>query len=78
MLRADLSDEHDTGSTYHDLGYFVGTTLPTGNKPSICNIPGTCTAFTDLLGHPVAPYFTTVNANNTGTASTPRRRPIIR
>ncbi len=67
LLRADLSEEHDTGSTYHDLGYFVGTTLSTGNKPSICNIPGTCTAFTDFLGHQVAPYFTTVNANNTGT-----------
>ncbi|HXL70521.1 MAG TPA: TonB-dependent receptor plug domain-containing protein, partial [Rhizomicrobium sp.] len=70
LLRADLSEEHDTGSTYHDLGYFVGTTLSTGNKPSICNIPGTCTAFTDFLGHSVAPYFTTVNANNTGTINT--------
>ncbi len=70
LVRADLSEEHDTGSTYHDLGYFVGTTLATGNKPSICNIPGTCTAFTDFLGHQIAPYFTTVNANNTGTINT--------
>ena len=70
LLRADLTEEHDTGSSYHDLGYFVGTTLATGNKPSICNIPGTCSGFTDLLGHQIAPYFTTVNANNTGTINT--------
>jgi iron complex outermembrane recepter protein len=70
LLRADLSGEHDTGSTYHDLSYFVGTTKATGNKPSICNIPGTCTGFTDFLGHQVAPYFTTVNADSTGTINT--------
>ena len=29
LLRADISAEHDTGSTYHDLGSFVGTTLAT-------------------------------------------------
>ena len=58
--------EHDTGSTYHDLGYFVGTTLATGNKPSICNIPGGLRGFTDFLGHPVAPYYTTVNATSVG------------
>ena len=62
LVRADLSEEHDTGSTYHDLGYFVGTTLATGNKPSVCNIPGACVGFTDLLGHQVAAYYTTVTA----------------
>jgi iron complex outermembrane receptor protein len=62
LIRADVSGEHDTGSTYHDLGYFVGTTLATGNKPSVCNIPGACVGFTDLLGHPVASYYTTVTA----------------
>ena len=62
LVRADISGEHDTGSTYHDLGFFVGTTLATGNKPSVCNIPGACVGFTDLLGHPVASYYTTVTA----------------
>ena len=70
LLRADLSEEHDTGSTYHDLGYFVGTTLATGNKPSICNIPGACAGFTDFLGHQVAPYFTTVTATSTSSVNT--------
>jgi iron complex outermembrane receptor protein len=63
LLRADLSEEHDTGTTYHDLGYFVGTTLATGSKPSICNIPAACSGFTDLLGHPIASYYTTVTAS---------------
>ena len=74
LLRADLSAEHDTGSTYHDLGYFVGTALANGNKPSICNIPGTCVAFTDLLGHQVAPYFTTVTATSASGVNTVARR----
>ena len=63
LLRADLSEEHDTGTSYHDLGYFVGTTLATGSKPSICNIPAACAGFTDLLGHPVATYYTTVTGS---------------
>ena len=50
VLAVVCSAEHDTGSTYHDLGYFVGTALSHG-KPSVCNIPGTCLGFTDLLGH---------------------------
>jgi iron complex outermembrane recepter protein len=60
VLRADIAAEHDTGSTYHDLGFFVGTAT-SGNPPktSICNIPGTCLGFTDLLGHPIAPYYLT-------------------
>ena len=62
LVRADLAAEHDTGSSYHDLGFFVGTTPATGNKPSVCNIPGACTGFTDLLGHQTAPFFTTVTA----------------
>jgi iron complex outermembrane receptor protein len=70
LLRADLSAEHDTGTTYHDLGYFVGTTLATGNKPSICNIPAACAGFTDLLGHPVAPYYTTVTATSVSGVNT--------
>ena len=74
LLRADISEEHDTGSTYHDLGYFVGTTLATGNKPSICNIPGACVGFTDLLGHQVAPYFTTVTATSASGVNTVARR----
>jgi iron complex outermembrane receptor protein len=70
VLRADLAAEHDTGSTYHDLDYFVGT-VPSGTRASICNIPGTCPSTTapasgysyiDLLGHPIAPYYLTANA----------------
>ncbi len=64
VLRADLSEEHDTGSAYHDLGYFVGT-VPSQGRPSICNIPGTCntvggTTFTDLQGKVIAPYYSNV------------------
>lgn len=67
LLRADLTAEHDTGSTYHDLGFFPGSGTRNG-KPAICNIPGTCTGFTDLLGHKIAPYY----ANYlTGTALNP-------
>ncbi len=65
-LRGDVDTEHDTGATYHDLGYFVGTTPAAGNKPSICNIPGTCAGFTDLLGQTISPYY--ANAQ-TGTVS---------
>ena len=63
VLRADLATEHDTGSTYHDLGYFVGTAAATGPRPSICNIPGTCVGYVDLLGHPIAAYYTNVSAS---------------
>ena len=61
VIRGDASQEHDTGSAYHDLGYFVGTVASQG-RPSICNIPGTCntvggTTFTDLYGHVIAPYY---------------------
>ncbi len=66
VLRGELVSEHDTGSTYHDLGYFVGTVPASGNKPSICNIPGTCAGFTDLLGHVIAPYYTNVTATSVG------------
>jgi iron complex outermembrane receptor protein len=57
LLRGKVSSEHYTGVAYHDLGYFVGTTLAPAGRPSICNIPGTCTGFTDLLGHVVTPYY---------------------
>jgi iron complex outermembrane receptor protein len=72
LLRADLSEEHDTGSSYHDLGYFVGT-LPSQGRPSICNIPGTCntvggTTFTDLLGHAIAPYYSNIATKTVNTS----------
>jgi iron complex outermembrane receptor protein len=67
LLRANVSAEHDTGSTYHDLGYFPGSGVRNG-KPAICNIPGTCTGFADLLGHKIAPYYTNYL---TGTAVNP-------
>ncbi len=57
LLRGDFDVEHDTGATYHDLGSFVGTTPASGNKPSICNIPATCTGFTDLQGQVISPYY---------------------
>ncbi len=56
-LRGSFDAEHDTGSSYHDLGYFVGTTLAAGGKPSICNIPGTCTGFKDLIGQTITPFY---------------------
>ncbi len=63
LFRADIAAEHDTGSTYHDLGFFVGT-VPSAGRTSICNIPGACVGFTDLLGHPVAPTYLTANATS--------------
>ena len=59
VLRADIASEHNTGSTYHDLGFFVGTVLSNG-RASICNIPLTCNGFTDLRGQVIAPYYLTV------------------
>jgi iron complex outermembrane receptor protein len=64
LLRANVGEEHDTGSSYHDLGYFTGT-VASLSRPSICNIPGTCntvggTTFTDLQGHVIAPYYSNV------------------
>ena len=69
VLRADIASEHDTGSSYHDLGYFTGTVLSAG-KASVCNIPGTCVGFTDLLGHPVAPYYLTSTATSVSNVNT--------
>jgi iron complex outermembrane receptor protein len=64
IFRVDLSEEHDSGSAYHDLGFFVGT-VPSQGRPSICGIPGTCntvggTTFTDLKGRVIAPFFSNV------------------
>ncbi|RYG38037.1 MAG: TonB-dependent receptor [Burkholderiales bacterium] len=58
LLRAKMAGESYSGVVYHDLGYFVGTTPAPAGRPSICNIPGTCIGFTDLLGRVVAPYYT--------------------
>ena len=73
LFRADIAAEHDTGSTYHDLGYFVGT-APSGTAPnqktSICNIPATCSGFTDLLGHPIAPYYVSATLTSVGAINT--------
>ncbi len=74
ILRANVSAEHDTGSSYHDLGYFPGSGTRNG-KPAICNIPGTCTGFTDMLGHKIAPYYTTVTA--TGASGINTDPPLI-
>ncbi len=63
LLRGKLSDEDYTGTSYHHLGVFVGTVSAAGNRPSICNIPGTCTGFTDLLSHVVTPYYTNFTAD---------------
>src|SRR3954467_7595193 len=63
VVRADISSEHDTGSTYHDLGYFVGTVASAG-RTSICNIPVTCLPFTDLRGQVMQPYYLTATATS--------------
>lgn len=63
LLRADLASEHDTGSTYHDLGFFVGT-VPSAGRTSICNIPVTCLPFTDLRGQVMQPYYLTATATS--------------
>ena len=68
LLRADISAEHDTGSTYHDLGYFVGQRCLSRQAVDLQH-SGTCTGFTDLLGHVIAPYYTNY-LTGTG-ASTP-------
>jgi iron complex outermembrane receptor protein len=79
VLRADIAAEHNTGVTYHTLGYFVGTVLSNG-RTSICNIPAACPsttnlanptiAFTDLLGHPVGSTYLTANASGVGAVNT--------
>lgn len=63
VVRADISSEYDTGSTYHDLGYFVGT-VPSAGRTSICNIPVTCIPFTDLRGQVMQPYYLTATATS--------------
>lgn len=57
LLRGKISDERYSGISYHHLGFFVGTVNAAGNRPSICNIPGTCTGFTDLQGRVITPYY---------------------
>ncbi len=69
ILRADIGAEHDTGSTYHDLGYFVGS-VPSSTRTSVCNIPGTCLGFIDLQGHPVAAYYLTSTATSVSNVNT--------
>ncbi len=66
VLRGDFSASHYSGTGYHSLGYYIGT-VPSQGRPSVCNIPGSCTVVggtpgqgnTDLLGHYIAPYFLT-------------------
>ena len=72
VLRADIAAEHDTGSSYHDLGTFTGTVASAG-KTSICNIPATCVGFTDLRGQTIAPYYLTATANS---VSNPNASPL--
>ena len=55
LFRADIAAEHDTGSTYHDLGYFIGTVQSLGRRTRSATFPAPVSGFTDLLGHPVAP-----------------------
>ena len=72
VLRADIAAEHDTGSSYHDLGTFTGTVLSSG-KASICNIPATCVGFTDLRGQVIAPYYLTSTRHQRLQPEQPRR-----
>ena len=72
LLRADVAAEHDTGSTYHDLGTFVGTVASAG-RTSVCNIPATCVGFTDLRGQVIQPYYLTATATS---VSNPNPSPL--
>ena len=72
LLRADVASEHDTGSTYHDLGTFVGTVASSG-RTSVCNIPATCVGFTDLRGQVIQPYYLTATATS---VSNPNPSPL--
>jgi len=72
VLRGDISSEHDTGSTYHDLGTFTGT-VPSAGKTSICNIPATCVGFTDLRGQAITPFYLTSTATS---VSNPNPSPL--
>ena len=76
LLQGSVAAEHDTGTTYHDLGYFEGTVLATGSKPSICNIPATCAGFTDLLGRTIAPYYTDVTSRTVNTSPAAYNAPL--
>jgi iron complex outermembrane receptor protein len=69
VVRADISTEHDTGSSYHDLGTFTGT-VPSVGRTSICNIPATCVGFTDLRGQAIAPFYSTANATSVSNPNT--------
>ena len=68
VLRANLAAEHDTGSSYHSLGWFDGKGNRFG-RPAICNIPGACIGFTDLLGHKIAPYYSSYSPAGVGPVS---------
>jgi iron complex outermembrane receptor protein len=65
VLRANLAAEHDTGSTYHSLGWFDGVGNRFG-RPAICNLPGACIGFTDMLGHRIEPYYASYTAAGVG------------
>ncbi len=69
LLRADVASEHDTGSSYHDLGTFIGTVASAG-RTSICNIPATCVGFTDLRGQVIAPFYNTATATSVSNPNT--------
>jgi iron complex outermembrane receptor protein len=70
MLRLDYNEEHDTGTSYHDLGYFVGTQPASGGRPSVCNIIFACSTYVDLLGQSIAPYYTNVTSHGVGPVNT--------
>jgi iron complex outermembrane receptor protein len=70
LLRANISAFHSTGTAYADIGVFEGNVLAPANRPSICNIPGTCTPFTDLLGHAITPYYSDFTTRTVSTAPT--------
>ena len=75
VLRGDFQSADYTGTGYHSIGYYIGT-VPSQGRPSVCNIPGSCTVVggvpgqgnTDLLGHYIAPHFLTPPATMGGAA----------
>lgn len=72
LLRANISAEHDTGSSYHNLGFFPASGQRFG-RPAICNIPGTCIGFTDLLGRRIEPYYSSFTPTTVGPVNTDPR-----
>jgi iron complex outermembrane receptor protein len=72
LLRANIAAERYTGVTYNTLGFFPGSGNRFG-RPAICNIPGACIGFTDMLGHRIEPYYSSFSPAGVGPVNTDPR-----